>query len=927
MKQFKPSLIKAALITSGFSFGISSALAQESSEATTEGDIEVIQVSGLRGSIIESINTKRFSSSVVEAITAEDIGKLPDSSIAESIARLPGLTAQRLDGRASRVSIRGFGENESGTTFNGREQVSISDNRGVEFDLYPSEIMSGVTVYKTPNASLEAEGIAGIINLETIKPLNVDDRVIQFNGQYEKTSFEKLNPDGDDSGFRGTFSYIDKFNDDTIGVAFAVTGMSSPNQEKRWNSWGYPEFTYPDGSAGSILGGAKPYVRSSNLDRDSAMLVVQLAPTDNLEMTLDALYVDFTDHKILRGIEIPFAWGQGSISTDTAVIDVATGFVTAAVTDGQRVVVRNDYEDRKAKMTNLGFNAKYTVSDDLMLDFDASYSKVDRDVWSVESYSGSGRGDNNGVADSLGYEFDGGNTGAQFTHGLDYADYDLIKLGGPLTWGWSSALNDKFGITGTPLENSAQDGFINAPSINDELTALKLAAEQSIDTELVSGITYGVSYRSREKEKISEGYFMTLNAFPEMLTVPEEYREGTASLGFIGMGDMIAYNTAALINDGFYDLTRESITNSTHATKSWVVGEKVSSAFIQGEIDTEIGGLSLTGNVGVRYVHTKQDSQGSAFNVVDGLVVSSPTDVNHSYSDVLPSLNLSLKIDDQQIVRFGAAKTLSRARMDEMNASVNASYSQTPDDNGNNWNVNGGNPALEPKEATGLDITYENYFSDEGYFSTAIFYKDLSTWIFDGNYEVVLDGVAIPGTNTVPANATASGSGKQNGGGGDLWGYELSLTLPFKIFSESLDGFGFSASYTGVKSDIKDLNGNDFELSGLSESISNMTVYYEKNGFQFRTSVRSRGDFKGDVYGLGFDTVQVDIIGETIVDAQIAYDFGEAGYEGLDGLSIFLSGANLTNEPFTSLQGDNHLQVRDYQDYGKTYLLGVSYKL
>jgi iron complex outermembrane receptor protein len=927
MKQFKPSLIKAALITSGFSFGISSALAQESSEATTESDIEVIQVSGLRGSIIESINTKRFSSSVVEAITAEDIGKLPDSSIAESIARLPGLTAQRLDGRASRVSIRGFGENESGTTFNGREQVSISDNRGVEFDLYPSEIMSGVTVYKTPNASLEAEGIAGIINLETIKPLNVDDRVIQFNGQYEKTSFEKLNPDGDDSGFRGTFSYIDKFNDDTIGVAFAVTGMSSPNQEKRWNSWGYPEFTYPDGSAGSILGGAKPYVRSSNLDRDSAMLVVQLAPTDNLEMTLDALYVDFTDHKILRGIEIPFAWGQGSISTDTAVIDVATGFVTAAVTDGQRVVVRNDYEDRKAKMTNLGFNAKYTVSDDLMLDFDASYSKVDRDVWSVESYSGSGRGDNNGVADSLGYEFDGGNTGAQFTHGLDYADYDLIKLGGPLTWGWSSALNDKFGITGTPLENSAQDGFINAPSINDELTALKLAAEQSIDTELVSGITYGVSYRSREKEKISEGYFMTLNAFPEMLTVPEEYREGTASLGFIGMGDMIAYNTAALINDGFYDLTRESITNSTHATKSWVVGEKVSSAFIQGEIDTEIGGLSLTGNVGVRYVHTKQDSQGSAFNVVDGLVVSSPTDVNHSYSDVLPSLNLSLKIDDQQIVRFGAAKTLSRARMDEMNASVNASYSQTPDDNGNNWNVNGGNPALEPKEATGLDITYENYFSDEGYFSTAIFYKDLSTWIFDGNYEVVLDGVAIPGTNTVPANATASGSGKQNGGGGDLWGYELSLTLPFKIFSESLDGFGFSASYTGVKSDIKDLNGNDFELSGLSESISNMTVYYEKNGFQFRTSVRSRGDFKGDVYGLGFDTVQVDIIGETIVDAQIAYDFGEAGYEGLDGLSIFLSGANLTNEPFTSLQGDNHLQVRDYQDYGKTYLLGVSYKL
>ena len=927
MKQFRPNLIKIALISSGFAFGLSPALAQQTSSPTAEDDVEVIQVSGLRGSIIKSINTKRFSSSVVEAITAEDIGKLPDSSIAESIARLPGLTAQRLDGRASRVSIRGFGENESGTTFNGREQVSISDNRGVEFDLYPSEIMSGVTVYKTPNASLEAEGIAGIINMETVKPLSVDDRVIQLNGQYEKTSFGKLNPDGDDSGFRGTFAYIDKFNNDTLGVAFAVTSMSSPNQEKRWNSWGYPEFTYDDGTAGSILGGAKPYVRSSTLERDSAMLVVQLAPNDNLEMTFDALYVDFIDHKILRGIEVPFAWGQGSISADTAVIDPATGFVTAAITEGQRVVVRNDYEDRKAKMTNLGFNAKYTLSDNLMLDFDASYSKVDRDVWSVESYAGTGRGNSNGVADTLGYKFDGGNTGAQFTHGLDYADFNLIQLGGPLTWGWSSALNDKFAITDTALENTAQDGFVNAPSINDELMALKLAATQNIDTELVSAISYGVSYRSREKEKKSEGFYMTLSAFPDMLTVPEKYREGTASLDFIGMGNMIAYNTAALINDGFYDLTRESTTSSTHATKSWVVGEKITSAFVQAEIDTEVGGLALTGNVGVRYVHSKQDSQGSAFSVVDGLVVSSPTDVNHSYSDVLPSLNLSLQIDDQQIVRFGAAKTLSRARMDEMNASVNAGYSQTPDGNGNNWNVSGGNPALEPKKATGLDLTYENYFSDEGYFSTAIFHKNLSTWIFDGTYEVSLDGVAIPGTTTVPTNSTASGSGKQNGGGGKLWGYELSLTLPFKIFSDSLDGFGFSASYTSVKSDIKDLKGADYELPGLSDSISNMTIYYEKNGFQFRTSVRSRSDFKGDVYGLGFDTVQVDIIGETIVDAQIAYDFGEAGYEELEGLSIFLSGANLTNEPFTSLQGDNHLQIRDYQDYGKTFLLGVSYKL
>ena len=150
---------------------------------------------------------------MVESVSAEDIGKLPDSSIAESLARLPGLAAQRLDGRASKVTIRGFGENESTTTFNGREQVSIGDNRGVEFDLYPSEIMSGVTVYKTPNATLDAEGIAGVVNMQTVRPLS-KERTIQFNGQFEQTSLEKLNPDGKDTGYRGTFSYIDKFADD-----------------------------------------------------------------------------------------------------------------------------------------------------------------------------------------------------------------------------------------------------------------------------------------------------------------------------------------------------------------------------------------------------------------------------------------------------------------------------------------------------------------------------------------------------------------------------------------------------------------------------------------------------------------------------------------------------------------------------------------
>ncbi|OIQ47339.1 MAG: ligand-gated channel protein [Gammaproteobacteria bacterium MedPE] len=934
MSKFKPSLVTLALVSAGLVGTVHAADAekkdakQQAAEATKKA-IEKIEVTGFRRSVIQSLNTKRYSSSVVEALSAEDIGKLPDSSIAESIARLPGLAAQRLDGRASRVTIRGFGENESSTTFNGREQVSIGDNRGVEFDLYPSEIMSGVTVYKTPDASLEGEGIAGVIDLQTIKPLSVEDRVIQFNGQIEQTGLDKLNPDGDKTGFRGTFSYVDKFADDTIGVAFAHSMMSSPNQENRWNAWGYPEFEV-GGQQFSILGGAKPFVRSSTLDRDSTMLVIEASPNDDLHMTFDALYVDFLDTKILRGIEVPFAWGQGSIDAATATVDEASGFVTSAVTKGQRVVVRNDVEEREADLLSLGFNTNWTVNETWAIDADISYSKVKRKIWSIESYAGTGRGNDEGVADDIGYTFDGGNTGAKFTHGLDYSDYDLIQLGGPLTWGWNGALNDKFNTAGTPYENAAQDGFINAPEIDDELMSLKLAATQQIDSEVVSDITYGVSHRAREKNKESEGYYMTLNAFPGTLVVPEQYREGSVSLDFIGMGDMIAYDTQGLIDDGYYSLTAQSISDPAHATKSWNVEEKITAAFVKADINAEVGDMPLTGNVGVRYVHTKQSSNGSAFAVVDGKVVTPTNYREHSYSHVLPSLNLSLKLDDDQALRFGAAKTISRARMDDMHASQSASYSQErPDDNGNYWSVSGGNTALEPKEAIGYDFTYENYFSPEGYFSVAYFYKDLSSWIFDGSYEQDMTGVADPATGTVPPadRSTATANGKINGGGGSLKGWEASVTFPFNMISDSLDGLGLIASHTSVSSDIKDQNDNDYELPGLSERIQSFTLYYEKSGFESRVSMRKRSDFKGDVYGIGFDTNQVDIRGETIIDAQIGYNFGDAGVESLDGLSIFLQGQNLTDEPFTSLSGDNALQVRDYQQYGRTFLLGFSYKL
>ncbi|MCF2857141.1 TonB-dependent receptor [Pseudoalteromonas sp. SMS1] len=932
MSTFKPSMLTLALVTAGVG-NYAIAAENEESVKSEQKKVEVVEVRGFRASVVKSINTKRFSSEVVESISAEDIGKLPDSSIAESIARLPGITSQRLDGRSNKVTVRGFSENEGATTLNGREQVSINDNRGVEFDLYPSEIMSGVTVYKTPSASLEAEGIAGVIDMQTVRPLSMGERVVQVNALYEKSDLGKLNPDADDAGLRGTFSYIDQFADDKFGIAFALTTSSSPNQEKRWNSWGYPEFE-ENGKQYSVLGGAKPFVRSTTLERDSAMFVFEAAPNDKLSLVFDALYIDFKEDKILRGIEIPFAWGQGTINPQSVSVDEATGFITSATTEGQRVVVRNDYESKEAEMQAFGLNATYELSDTTTLELDISHSNVENKIWSLESYSGTGRGDSRGAADNIGYTFNSGNTGAQFTHELDYSDFNLIKIGGPLSWGASSALNDKYGTNSDdhPFKNTLQDGFINAPVLEDEINSLKLAAKHALESDFISSVEAGVSYKEREKSKVSEGYFMTLKdfSFPDntgLLEVPEQYRLGTANLDFIGMGNMIAYDSRAMVADGYFSLLAESLTDTSHAARTWSVSEEVTAAFVQANIDAEVADMPLKGNFGLRYVKTDVSTKGAKAGVSDsGQVVLEDSSENHDYSHLLPSLNLSLSIDDEQMLRFGYAKTISRPKMSDMNSSVVRTYKDTPDDNGNNWEITGGNPKLEPKEADGFDLTYENYYHTEGYFSAGVFYKDLKTWIFDSVTEEDLSGVINPKTGEVPANPTATRKLKVNGGGGNLWGYEAAVTFPFSLIHDSLEGFGIIASHTRIHQDVEDHNGNEYELPGLSEKVQNLTFFYENHGFQFRTSMRKRSDFKGEVYGTGFKTEQVDILGETIWDAQLGYDFGEAGIKSLEGLTLSLQVQNLTEEPFTSLSGDNALQIRDYQDYGRVFLLGASYK-
>ena len=883
-----------------------SALAQDNADREIE---EIVVTGKFRASLIDSINTKRYSSSIVEAISAEDIGKLPDSSIAEAIARLPGLAGQRLDGRTSSISIRGLGEDFSSATLNGREQVSISDNRGIEFDLYPSEIMSGVTIYKTPEASLMTQGIGGTINLHTIRPLD-HEQALAINAILEQNGHDQLNPDGDDSGWRGTVSYVDQFAEDRLGVALAVATMKSPNQEERWNTWGFP--TTVDGDL--VLGGAKPFVRSSTLDRNTVMGVVQFDATEAFRLTADALYIDFDDEKILRGIELPGAW-----SYPYDVVASENGLVTQGVWQGVRGQIRNDFEKRKAELRSFGLNVEYDLNDAWTMVFDASQGKVDRDIWSLESYSGSGRSSNPlAPADDIAFDMNSGAEGGRFTPSLDYSNDSMFQLGGAQAWG-----------NNTTVPGDGQDGFINFPHVEDKLNTYRIAADGEVDLGFVTGIEFGLYYSDREKSKLDQGIFLTLPDYPGVAQIPDQYRLPNTSLDFIGMGEMISYDSFAFWADGNYTETVEGLTSSNRAQNTWTVNEEVTIAYALARFDTDLGNVGLTGNIGLQVVDTDQSSNGYAVDIVDGFVRAQPVSGGANYTEVLPSLNTIFHFTDEHQVRFGAARTMSRSRMDRMNAgfgfSFNPAFNTPGADIGTSpWSGSGANPGLRPQMADQFDLTYEYYFADDGYAAAAVFYKDLRDWQVSVAEVVDFSGIEPPGGQVATFDLGLV-SRWENADGGNVSGVELQTALPGRLLAAPLEGFGLVASATFLDSSVE-LDGNEIQVPGLSDRILNLTLYYENGGFEARVSGNQRDDFLGEVYAISFSRELVNVKDTEIIDAQLSYDFSESGIEMLRGLTLTLQGQNLTNEPFVTYQNNDERQVRDFQNYGRNYLLGARFR-
>ncbi len=872
--------------------------AQDAAPAAEDED--AIVVSGFRASLENAVNEKKNKDQIIESVSAEDIGKLPDASIGESIARLPGVTSQRLNGRSNNISIRGFGPDFSQTTLNGREQTSTGDNRAVEFDQYPSEIVSQVVVYKSPTASLVGQGLVGTIDIRTVRPLDYGKSVLAVGARGTYADLGALNAGSKKYGYRANATFVDQFADDTIGIALSASYVDEPYQLQEFNAWGYAG----SGTAASpaVIGGSKSYVTSTQLKRLGLNGTLQYQASDTVRMTLDAFYSNFNDDQSKRGIELPLGFGAFGTTFNPATATVSDGFVTAGTFNNVQGVVRNDIFQRKADLYSFGYNAEYKGDDGWKAFIDLGYSKTDRNELSIEAYSGTGFGQALGATDTI--RFTSGPTGTVFQPTLDYSNPALIRLTDPLGWGGGTV---------------PQAGYYNNRIIEDELKQYRVGVEKEVEG-FFSAIKFGMNYTDRDKSLTPDEYLVRLRGGALELPIPANALLRPTNLGYLGLGPIVSYDARDLIADGTLVLERN--TSPDIPAKAFNVNEDLMTAYLQADIDQEIGSSTLTGNIGVQAIHTDQGSSGTVF--AGG--VAKQVSASASYWDVLPSLNLSMRFESDFVIRFAASRQIQRPRLDDLRVAVSYGISNVAANSPTGLapfiDGNGGNPQLRPYRANAFDLNFEKYFGQSGLISAQFFYKDIKSYIDRTRFPFDFAGYPLP-TGLPPATLIGRLESSFNTGGGSLYGGELAVTLPFSNFSEALDGFGVTGGVGYTKTKIKDAAGNVDQIPGYSKWVANGTAYFEKWGFNARGSVRYRSTFLGDFTGFGGSPTRRTALAEMIVDGQIGYDFQDGS--ALHGLSLYLQGQNLTDERFASV-GASRNQVIDYQIYGRRFLAGFNYK-
>lgn len=904
--------------------------AQEAASDSPESADSIV-VTGYRKSLSDARDLKKAAVIQKDVIVAEDMAKFPELNLAESLQRLPGVQITREAGEGRRISLRGLGPDFARVQLNGMEVLgnvdSAQDSRGqrtrdraFDFNIFASELFSRVEVEKTFQAAQNEGGMAGTVGLFTGKPFD-------YASGTKGALVGKLGTNEYTKDAQPRVAALLSHNwDNRFGVLVSVAYSRRKTTEQGHNTYNYSQLGKSELVDGVLTGDAPDLVAAgldishltaaqqarflagdlyfadgnrlsswnAKQERLGITAAVQWQPADNLLLTLDGLYGQLTTHRselhlatrpiegfgsttleTAAGSPWPAMFNTNSVLNDFRVDD--SGYVTMTNVSNTTFGSENRRSLNKTRFRSLELTGKWDASDSFSVDGHIGYQKSTYKTPYDDKFYMRAKG--NLIAD---YGTDG--RSATF----DYPNWDPTNP--------ANYTMDDFYYRAFNNESELREGVLNAQyKLSDALTlrvggAYHRFKQDGRDLFYDSNVN-GTRTKTRGTS-VGDITDVFKNEFGSWLI-------GNYAKGFAKYNE---YHRLETNKDGTGGILQdiENVYTTTEETES---------GYAQIDLDTEVGGMRLRGNVGLRGYHTKTHSIGWIQG--DSYAYLGTADVEGSYSGVLPAMNAVLELTPELLLRFAASQNLNRPGLGSIAAEGSAFLNE---DNGE-ITASRGNPNLKPYKDTTFDISAEYYFGKVGLISASVFHKRIKNFIGSQTLDnVTFDEAGVP-ISSIPG-ATGSTIIKEFSmpinvaGTKSLTGVELAAQAQFSFLPAPFDDLGVVANYTYVDAPK--------DITGISKASYNATLYYENDLWGLRGSVSHRTKY---YTGRSDDLMSAStrgFEGTTYVDASAFLNVTK-------GIQLTLNAINLTNQKDTQFWGQNRYLYNQTQS-GTTYMAGFSFK-
>jgi iron complex outermembrane receptor protein len=888
------------------------ALFGPSASQAQQQQLEEVIVTGIRVSNEKSLEAKRNANSVVEVVTAEDIGKMPYTNVADSLSRLPGVTVSSASANEGgfdendRISMRGTNPSLTQTLINGHN-IAAGDwfvlnqvsqvGRSVSYTLLPSELVDQIVVHKSSQASLVEGGVAGSVDIVTRKPLDFND---QYTFGFSAGAVYADQPDETDPQFSALFNWKNEAN--TLGLM-----VQAFSEERHLRRDGVELLGYGTIGEGSVIAGSNPDLAGvqypvligaalfeQKRERTGGLIDLQVSPSDDLQFDIQYFTSDldatnynrnylFWTSNLLQSGGVPGGTAQapdpGYVIRNNTLVDASW---SGASTPSAGVYDQISRPHSKATSNYGAISGSYAASDTLTFSGEIGTSE------------GHGKTPEQNVSETV---LGAGIGGSYRLHGME------------------AAPSFNFGDAVTDDPATAGFGWIfgdQSIDVKDQEDWAKIDANFAMEGSSLTGMDFGLRYSKHSRD--------SLNAIGQGPLFPGASDPASYPVGFQNYpGDFNTFGGSFPTDFWFWTPSQlndynnpDNVNRDPVVRLDWnsmyQVEEKNSAAYAQ----LNFGGSNWSGNLGLRYVQTDENvvSNVSADPTDPDAIVGSafgtfkPVTTKNTYEDWLPSANLRWNVSDTLVARFAAAMTMTRPDYSALAGFVSlGAPPATVDEVGSG---SGGNPDLEPIRSTNFDAGLEWYFASNSLLGAGIFYMDLDNYVSFGTerkqyftYSTNFpEGEFLSYDLTVPVNAQ-----------GRVQGFELT-------YQQALtDNFGFNANYTyadGKQTDAAP--GADDRLVGTSENTYNVGAYYETAKFGARVNYTYRSAFfSGLDRNTAFSQDDIDSISATL-----NYSFN-------DKYSIYLDGMNLNN-PTIKYYALNTDQPRAFYKNGAQYYLSFRAK-